>query len=189
MQQIAMGGMDFGNTEPACNERWAAWTKAAAISWIPSSVRAVGTTHPSSKATALGKRSASHLRLQPGCRTDSPTGERCLPYGRRGPVECRQRSPLRDEVDNTCQRFDMIVAPNSQVLWADAALRRYSSSFGQHQSGPPDARLPRWTRCQSLAEPSTLEYWHMGDTAIRLGIVMLRRVSCSNRWDMIDSPC
>ena len=38
---------------------------------------------------------------------------------------------------------------------------------------PPTARLPRWTRCQSLASPSTLEYWHIGETAMRL-----RRVSC-----------
>ena len=33
---------------------------------------------------------------------------------------------------------------------------------------PPDARLPRWTKCQSLASPSSAEYWHIGETAIRL---------------------
>lgn len=28
--------------------------------------------------------------------------------------------------------------------------------------------------CQSFANPSTLEYWHMGDTPIRLRSVTLR---------------
>src|SRR5580692_6242667 len=36
---------------------------------------------------------------------------------------------------------------------------------------PPTARLPRCTRCQSVAKPSSQEYWHMGETAIRLGRV------------------
>ncbi len=39
---------------------------------------------------------------------------------------------------------------------------------------PPTARLPRWTRCQSFATPSVAEYWHMGDTAIRLRSVTSR---------------
>ncbi len=33
---------------------------------------------------------------------------------------------------------------------------------------PPAARLPRWTRCQSSANPSLATYWHMGDITIRL---------------------
>ena len=39
---------------------------------------------------------------------------------------------------------------------------------------PPMAREPRWTRCQSLAWPSTELYSHMGETTMRLGRVMLR---------------
>src|SRR5580704_10422367 len=34
---------------------------------------------------------------------------------------------------------------------------------------PPTARLPKCTRCQSLLNPSSLEYWHMGETNTRLG--------------------
>ena len=41
---------------------------------------------------------------------------------------------------------------------------------------PPTARLPKWTKCQSLANPSTLEYWHMGETAMRFKKVSWRRV-------------
>ncbi len=33
---------------------------------------------------------------------------------------------------------------------------------------PPTARLPRWTRCQSVGKPSLLEYWHIGETKMRL---------------------
>ena len=39
---------------------------------------------------------------------------------------------------------------------------------------PPTAREPRWTRCQSLAKPSSLEYSHMGETAMRLRKVISR---------------
>src|SRR5690348_3606842 len=36
------------------------------------------------------------------------------------------------------------------------------------RAAPPTARLPRWTKCQSFGRPSSLEYWHIGETAIRL---------------------
>ncbi len=35
-------------------------------------------------------------------------------------------------------------------------------------AAPPTARLPRCTRCQSFGTPSRQEYWHMGETKIRL---------------------
>src|ERR1700722_3269364 len=35
-------------------------------------------------------------------------------------------------------------------------------------AAPPTARLPRCTRCQSVAKPSVLEYWHIGETMMRL---------------------
>ena len=39
---------------------------------------------------------------------------------------------------------------------------------------PPTARLPRWTMCQSFANPSTDEYSHIGDTNTRFAKVMSR---------------
>jgi hypothetical protein len=33
---------------------------------------------------------------------------------------------------------------------------------------PPCANLPRCTRCQSVTWPSLAEYWHIGETTIRL---------------------
>src|ERR1700719_3860486 len=35
-------------------------------------------------------------------------------------------------------------------------------------AAPPTARLPKCTRCQSVAKPSVLEYWHIGETTMRL---------------------
>jgi hypothetical protein len=37
---------------------------------------------------------------------------------------------------------------------------------------PEQAKLPRWTRCQSVMLPSSAEYWHIGETTIRLGRVI-----------------
>src|ERR1700724_3197693 len=47
---------------------------------------------------------------------------------------------------------------------------------------PPMARLPRWTKCQSLAKSSREVYSHMGETAMRLGRVRLRSLSGAKRW-------
>src|ERR1700692_4501300 len=50
------------------------------------------------------------------------------------------------------------------------------------RAAPPIARLPRWTKCQSLANPSTEEYSHIGETAMRCGSVRLRSFSGEKRW-------
>src|SRR5688572_715097 len=52
---------------------------------------------------------------------------------------------------------------------------------------PPMARLARCTKCQSFAMPSREEYWHIGETPMRLWKVMSRRRSSSNRWGMGQS--
>src|SRR5688500_7906819 len=41
---------------------------------------------------------------------------------------------------------------------------------------PPAARPPRWTRCQSSGTPSAVltRFWHIGESHIRLGMVMPR---------------
>src|SRR5882762_10839890 len=36
---------------------------------------------------------------------------------------------------------------------------------------PEYARWPRWMRCQSFMQPSSAEYWHIGETTMRLGSV------------------
>src|SRR5207237_4501854 len=49
-------------------------------------------------------------------------------------------------------------------------------------AAPPIARLPRCTRCQSVGNPSTLEYWHIGETKTRFLKVSSRRVRGEKRW-------
>src|SRR6478752_5538113 len=52
-------------------------------------------------------------------------------------------------------------------------------------AAPPTARVPRWTKCQSFENPSTLEYWHIGDTTMRLASVSERSGSGSRRCDIL----
>src|SRR3974390_3274928 len=53
---------------------------------------------------------------------------------------------------------------------------------------PPSDMLPRCIKCQSLAEPLLELYWHIGDTAMRLGRASPRRMIGENRTLAIASP-
>ncbi len=56
----------------------------------------------------------------------------------------------------------------------------------RHSSPAPDsASEPRCATCQSVALPSTAEYWHIGDTMMRLGSVRPRSVIGSKRRGMV----
>ena len=46
----------------------------------------------------------------------------------------------------------------------------------------------RCCRCQSVALPSSAEYWHMGATTMRLGSAMGPSASGEKRWDT-GGPC
>ncbi len=48
-------------------------------------------------------------------------------------------------------------------------------------AAPPTARLPRCTKCQSVGSPSSLEYWHIGETNTRFLNSTPRSVSGENR--------
>ncbi len=52
----------------------------------------------------------------------------------------------------------------------------------QNMPAPDCSSWPQCTRCQSVACPSAAEYWHIGDTTIRLRSVTPRSASGSNRW-------
>ena len=65
------------------------------------------------------------------------------------------------EAGDALQLRNMCILPDAQIARGDAALRRNCRSLTVIRPGPPWARLPRCTRCQSLAKPSTDEYWHM----------------------------
>src|SRR5271169_4972316 len=76
-----------------------------------------------------------------------------------------------------CSSFQMprscgLMRPSEETAQASVKMRE----------APPTARLPRWTRCQSLAKPSVLEYWHMGETTMRLRRRTSRICNSSNRF-------
>src|SRR5665213_1180029 len=52
-------------------------------------------------------------------------------------------------------------------------------------AAPPTARLPKCTRCQSVANPSSLEYSHIGETTSRLRRVTSRIFRGENRLDWL----
>ena len=83
-------------------------------------------------------------------------------------------SVLAEEANDLGEFLDVVVFPDSEVIGTDSAFRHYGCGFGENRAAPPMAREPRWTRCQSLAKPSSLEYSHMGETAIRLRKVTSR---------------
>ena len=85
-----------------------------------------------------------------------------------GKLNGRNRAHALNEFRNAGQEFDVPIVINSHIAGSDAALRGNAGCFDKTSPAPPTARLPRWTRCQSSANPSTEEYWHMGETTIRL---------------------
>src|SRR5437867_5800604 len=50
----------------------------------------------------------------------------------------------------------------SRVTWVASTIS---------SPAPEYARWPRWMRCQSFMQPSSAEYWHIGETTMRLGSV------------------
>src|SRR5580704_10039392 len=57
----------------------------------------------------------------------------------------------------TCASLQM---PRSPLVIRPSAVTAVASTITS--ATPPAARLPRWTRCQSSANPSVATYWHMG---------------------------
>src|SRR6185295_8796551 len=52
----------------------------------------------------------------------------------------------------------------------------------------PSEKLPRCIRCQSVAEPWSEAYWHIGDTTMRFGNVRPRMVIGENKALVMESP-
>src|SRR3546814_1951613 len=51
----------------------------------------------------------------------------------------------------------------------------------QSMPAPPSDKLPRWAICKAVASPLLAEYWHIGDTTMRLGNVSPRKTRGSKR--------
>src|SRR5437899_178317 len=51
----------------------------------------------------------------------------------------------------------------------------------QKAAAPDSASELMWVKCQSVAEPWTGEYWHIGETSVRLGNIRPRSWIGENR--------
>ncbi len=56
----------------------------------------------------------------------------------------------------------------------------------QNIAAPDSASELMWVKCQSVAEPSSAEYWHIGETMMRLDRVRPRSVIGEKRVLMGD---
>src|SRR3984957_5200888 len=76
-----------------------------------------------------------------------------------------------------CSSFQM---PRSLGVMGASGLTALASV--RTRPAPPMARLPRWTKCQSLAKPSREVYSHMGEAVMRLRRVRPRSLRGAKRW-------
>jgi len=58
------------------------------------------------------------------------------------------------------QARDMFVLPDSEIVWRNAAFA-VTATPRSSPVRPRHSAAPRCTKCQSLANPSSLEYWHI----------------------------
>ena len=86
------------------------------------------------------------------------------------------------EFDGTCTEGPLMGgAANVEEHTFERPTGVTPAASTQTMPAPPTARLPRGTKCHSLGMPSSAEYWHIGDTTIRLRRVTPRRVSGLSR--------
>src|SRR5206468_9503299 len=110
------------------------------------------------------------LALRPACASCDPHTAPCA----------RTNRPMRASM-STCSSFHN---PRSCGLMRPSGTTAVASV--STSAAPPTANWPRCTKCQSSAKPSALEYWHIGDTPMRLRKVTPRSPS-SSKSDMPET--
>src|SRR5579872_3239148 len=81
---------------------------------------------------------------------------------------------MRESI-SMCSSFQM---PRS---WGEIRPRASTAAASvKISAAPPTARLPKCTKCQSFAKPSSDEYWHIGETTSRFFSVISRILYGSN---------
>ena len=104
-------------------------------------------------------------------RRSSPCGRRGQAGCRPPPPGCGRRRAIRPS-GSACASLHMPMSPG---VMRPSLVTAVASTITR--AAPPAARLPRWTRCQSFANPSFAQYWHMGEMTIRLRNVTPRIAS------------
>ena len=95
------------------------------------------------------------------------------------------RSPHRalcaDEPADAREILDVLILPDAEVLHADPALGQHGVRLGEHHRRAADRELSEVHEVPVVGEPIVAEYWHIGETPMRLRSVTPRRASGSKR--------
>ena len=99
-----------------------------------------------------------------------------------GNLDARDRAMLFQEASDPLQRCDVFVGPDPRVPPGEIRPSAETAvASAMTNPAPPAARAPRWTKCQSVATPSSEEYMHIGETPTRFRKVIDLIVSGSKR--------
>ena len=94
----------------------------------------------------------------------------------------RDRSLLLNEGKNLLEWSNVRVAPDAHIRRADAPFRDYSRGFHHDQRRAAHSPAAQVHQMPVIGQPSTDEYWHMGETRMRLRNSTSRRRRGSNKW-------
>ena len=172
---------------PSRSARLAADTNASRIRAMPAASSASGAASPSLCGTADGATV---------CQPPSATGI-CWP-----PSQGAWLDPLRPAWASCiptaaleCLRIDARIGFSAASVASfhrprqPGVMRPIASTWVasmQNIAAPDSAIVFIWVKCQSLASPFSAEYWHIGDTMMRLGSVRPRNWIGENRALMGD---
>jgi hypothetical protein len=165
---------------PAATARRVASANARSTAAMPAGSSASGTGWPGAKGTALGPTTRHPPRLSGIGAPPSSHGACVLAFRPACAIWRHGTAPWAST--KRTMRASGSIWPSSHSPRSPGEIRpRGSTAVASNTTSPapPTARLPRWTRCQSFARPSSAEYWHMGETAMRLRRVTSRSVSGS----------
>src|SRR6202012_4734644 len=166
---------------PSRSARLAAETKASRIRFMPAASSAVGAASPSLCGTADGA-----TVCQPPCESGicwppshgvwlEPLRPACASCIATAALEC-----LRTEARIGFSAFSVASfhSPRQPGVMRPIASTWVASK--QNIEAPDSASELTWVKCQSVAAPSTAEYWHIGDTTMRFDSVRSRSLRGEN---------
>ena len=91
-------------------------------------------------------------------------------------------STLRlNELKNPRQHFDVRIFPNPEVLRTDPSLGQNCGRLGENERRAADRAAAKVHEVPVVREAISLEYWHIGETTMRLRRLTSRSRSGENK--------
>ncbi len=114
---------------------------------------AIGVHPPALSSTTRPPRHGTSVEaLRPACASCMPATAPCASTN--PAIRAKASRCASDQIPVSCGE----IRPSGETAVASTIT----------SPAPPTARLPRWTKCQSVGRPSSAEYWHIGETKTRL---------------------